>query len=182
MIVSRWVLGALFGTALWAARAVNPDAAAVADFKSGVSEYMKIHKQAESSLPKLKSASSAEAIAAHVRALADRIRQARPGARQGDLFTPGATAEFRRLIGMAMEGRKAARVHQSLRSGEPVRFRLEVNGQYPEAVPRQSAPPTLLQNLPVLPEELRYAIVDHALAILDAPARLVVDFLPDAIP
>ena len=46
----------------------------------------------------------------------------------------------------------------------------------------QSTPPTLLANLPKLPAELEYRIVDRELVLLDTKANLIVDLLPNALP
>ena len=43
-------------------------------------------------------------------------------------------------------------------------------------------PPTLLRQLPDLPNELAYRIIGRALALQDIKANLIVDFIPNAIP
>jgi hypothetical protein len=43
-------------------------------------------------------------------------------------------------------------------------------------------PPTLLNRLPVLPKELQYRIVGHALVLQHMETSLIVDFILDAIP
>ena len=101
---------------------------------------------------------------------------------QGNIFTPDIAAEFRRLIGLAMQGHDASHVHQSLQHAEPVRVRIAVNEAYPAGVALQSTPPTLLMNLPALPQELDYRVVGNNLILRDAKANLVIDFFPDAIP
>jgi len=97
----------------------------------------------------------------------------------------GRVAELMTLLGyerFAMQGGDSARIKSSLKSAEPVKLRLEVNGAYPDNLPLQSTPPTLLLNLPALPQELDYRIVGHALVLRDAKANLILDFIPNAIP
>lgn len=161
---------------------VNPNAAVLENFRKRVDEYVKLHKAEAAALPRLKPTKSAAEIAQHERALAARIRSARPAARRGDIFTPVIAAEFRRLLGLSMEGARKERVRESLKSAEPVRVQLRVNDPYPSNVPRQSTPPTVLLSLPQLPPELRYGIVDHDLILQDVGADLIVDFIPAALP
>lgn len=158
---------------------VNPDAAIVQDFSNRLDAYMKMRKPL---LDKLKPTTSPQAIVEHQRNLAAAIRAARPQAAQADIFTPQITAEFRRLIGIAMQGKRAHRVHQSLKHAEPVTLHLKVNDSYPARVPLQSMPPTLLANLPTLPPQIDYLVVGHDLVLHDAEANLIIDFAPNVIP
>jgi hypothetical protein len=162
---------------------VNADAAIVQDFEKRVAEYEKLHKNIEGTLPRLKPTAAPEKIEHHEHELAHRIREARRSARQGDIFTPEISVEFRRLIALAMQGQKATDVKQSLKHAEPVLARpLRVNHRYPEGVPLQSTPPTLLLNLPKLPPDVEYRIVGHDLILLDVKCNLIVDFITNAIP
>jgi hypothetical protein len=165
--------------------AVNPDAAIVADFQKRVADYQKLHKTVEGKLPRLKRTPSQEKIEHHEKELAHELREARRSARQGDIFSPEISSEFRRLIALAMQGQNAAHVKESLKSAEPeVRseVRVEVNHKYPSNVPLQTTPPTLLENLPKLPPELEYRVVGHYLILLDSKCNLIVDFIANAIP
>jgi hypothetical protein len=110
------------------------------------------------------------------------LREARAAAKQGDIFDQPISALFRRLIGITMQGKEAVRIRQSLSSGEPVHLQLHVNDPYPASVPLQSTPPTLLLNLPKLPEDLDYRIAGSALVLRDGKANLIVDFIDNAIP
>jgi hypothetical protein len=178
------ILLTLLFAALGSAQQVNPDAALIADFEKRVDEYMKLSKTAAAGLPALKPNASAEKLAHNQHELTEKIHHARKGMPQGMLFTPEISAEFRRLIKIAMAGGDAARVNSSLKHAEPVRMkaRLKVNDQYPRNVPLQSMPPTLLSNLPHLPPELSYRLVSEYLVLLDVKTNLIVDFMTGAIP
>ncbi|HLY20154.1 MAG TPA: hypothetical protein VKR61_23160, partial [Bryobacteraceae bacterium] len=90
--------------------------------------------------------------------------------------------EFRRLIGLTLQA-EAPRIRRSLHRAEPVQLHdLRVDRSYPEGVPLQSTPPTILLNLPKLPSELEYRVVGRALVLLDVEANLIVDYIPDALP
>jgi hypothetical protein len=164
---------------------VNPDAAIQQEFQKPVADYLKLRKTIEGQMPRLKPTTSVEKIEHHEKELTHKIREARRTARQGDIFSPAISSEFRRLIALAMQGQKAAQVKESLRSGEPevrAQVRVEVNHKYPPSVPLQSTPPTLLVNLPKLSPELEYRVVGHYLLLMDAKANLILDYIPNAIP
>ena len=136
---------------------------------------MQLRRSVESNLPKLKATASPEKISHHENELRRAVREARKDARPGDIFTPEISAEIRRLIASAMQpdGRQ---VRQSLRSAEPVQLHLEIDDKYPDGVPLQTTPPSLLENLPALPPEIEYRITGR-LVLLDAKAGLVVDII-----
>ena len=161
----------------------KPDPAILKDFNNRVSEYMKVHKTAAAEVHGLRPTESKDAIDRHQHSLAHHIREARKDATPGNIFTPEIAPEFRRLIALTFQGSGAARIQQSLRAGTPVSKQLlHVNGEYPEGLPMQSTPPSLLLNLPPLPKELEYRLVGHDLVICDMEANLIVDYLRDAIP
>jgi hypothetical protein len=174
---------AMAGQELLAQDKVNPGSAAVADFEHRVADYVKLHKTIRSRIHGLKPTNSPEEIARHEERLAHDIREARHGAVQGNIFTPEITAEFRRLIGLTMQGQEAGRIRESLKRAEPVRLpEIHIDRRYPEALPLQSTPPSLLLNLPQLPPELDYRVVGKALILRDVEANLIVDYIPNAVP
>ena len=93
---------------------------------------MKLHDAVKAELGMLKPTPSPEAIERYEHHFAHKIREARRTATQGAIFTPAITAEFRRVIGIAMKGANATHVEQSLKHAEPVRLKLRVNYSYPE--------------------------------------------------
>ena len=162
---------------------VNPDALIVQDFENRIFEYVKLHKTIEAKLPALKPTASPEKIVHHQHELAEKIHEARHGVSQGNIFTPEISTEFRRLMAITMhDGQAAAHVHTSLKHAEPVRVPIRVNGAYPDRVPLQSTPPTLLLNLPKLPAEVEYRIVGNSLVLRDVNSNLIIDFMSGAIP
>jgi hypothetical protein len=163
--------------------AVNRDSALIGDYTKRVAAYVDLHKKARSEVKGLKPTSSPEEITQYEHRLAHEIHKLRDGTSQGNIFTPEIAGEFRRLIGITMQGNRGNRVQQSLQHAEPVRLpTLRVGGEYPEGVPLQSTPPTVLGNLPTLPPELEYRVVSHDLVLRDIDANLIVDILRNAIP
>lgn len=156
---------------------VNRDAALVSEFEKRVDSYLKLRQNIEAEMGRLKTTQSEENISHHEGDLRRKVRAARTGAREGDILTPEISMEIRRLIGLAMQAADATHIKQSLRHSEPVQLYLKVNDKYPERVPLQTTPPTLLENLPKLPSEIEYRITGRDLVLLDAKANLVVDVL-----
>jgi hypothetical protein len=162
-------------------RAVNPDAQVLADFKKRVDAYMDVHKRARTEAPRLKPTDNPEDIRAAREALADGIRAARAGAKQGDIFTPDAATIVRRLLTPETTGPDGAQTKKAIEEEAPAAVPLKVNASYPEGKPLPTVPPNVLAALPQLPEELEYRLVHKALILRDVPANLIVDFVPNAI-
>lgn len=160
----------------------DPEKAALKNFLKHAKDYLNL----EHGLPaaQLKPTADAQELENRRVALRAAIQQARPNAKQGDLFTPQTEPVFRMLLAHAM-GEHGDKVRASLQHAEPVAPRqLTVNGVYPNAqgVPLQSTPPSLLAKLPVLPKGLEYRVSGRTLVLRDTEANIVVDFLPDALP
>lgn len=153
------------------------------EFQDRLAAYQKLRDQAHSGFHKLKPTPSPEAISRHEREFAHKIHEARGHQPQGNIFTPAAAAEFKRIIAETMNGPDAVTIRQSLARGEPVRLKeLHANKQYPKGVPLQTTPPSLLLNLPKLPQGYQYRVIGSSLVLLDVEPNLIVDFVPDAIP
>lgn len=161
---------------------INRESVIIADFEKQVSNYVKLRKSATAQLPALKTTASPAKILEYQHALAAKIVAARPHANQGNIFTPAIATEFRHLIQISMHGPDAGRIHASLQRGEPVISKMEVNHRYPAMTPVETTPPSLLLNLPKLPDGLEYRVVGHDLVLHDVDANLVVDFISGAIP
>jgi hypothetical protein len=169
----------------WAPQAtpVKQEAQTFDDFKQRVKDYLKLHKTVESSLPRLKTTKNGKTLMDRQHLLARKIAEARSNAKQGDIFTPEISEQFRQIIRAKFHGAGAPNMRKTIRQGEPLtKVQLTVNGAYPEKLPLTTVPPTLLINLPQLPHEVAYRIVGHDLVLLDTEARIVVDFIAGAIP
>ena len=153
------------------------------EFSDRVQKYVQLHKSVEATVPKLKSTNEPELIAAHQKILARKIKAARLHAKRGDIFTPAAKEAFLKAISSEFQGPQAPHAKATMKQGAPLqKVHLHVNEIYPESIPYTSVPPTMLQNLPKLPEEVVYRAVSSDLVLLDVKANLVVDYLPGVIP
>jgi hypothetical protein len=157
------------------------NAQTVNDFEARVAKYLDLRKKQAGSAPR--PTNSSEKLAETQQDLAAKVKALRQDAQQGDIFTPGITAYFRRQISATLVGQDGQKIRASLRHAEPVpALALHVNQVYPQGIPLQSTPPTLLLNLPTLPKELEYRIVGRNLALHDTVPNIIVDFVPDAMP
>jgi hypothetical protein len=153
-------------------------------FGQAVSEYARLHHQLERSLPPLEVTDDMEALYEAIDALADRIREARPHAREGDIFDP-AVSHFLRI-----------RIETTLRDHEidlgelladimadvpPGTERPRVNERFPWEW-GAAVPLCVLEVLPELPEDLEYRFAGRDLVLVDIHAELVVDLMFGALP
>lgn len=176
--------GVLAGQVATLNKEQTDDAAGFKQFTVRVEEYLKLHKAVEKQLPALKNKEELpEMIAAHQQAMARKIREARPHARPGDIFVHASREAFRHVIRSVWQDPENATARATLRQRDRVKgVRLQVNGIYPDAIAETTFPPTLLQKLPALPDELAYRIVGRDLVLVDTRANLVVDLLHEALP
>lgn len=146
------------------------------EFRQRVQAYMDLRK----TLPRERTTKRTEEIADRRLALAQAIRELRAGAKQGDIFTADVSRQFLGVIRNTLQG---SAVRRTIRQEEPIaNLHLIVNGAYPEHLPLTTVPPTLLTRLPQLPERMAYRIVGHDFVLQDTEARLIIDFIPGALP
>ncbi len=161
----------------------NENAAGFKEFMDRVQVYVNLHKSIEAGLPPLKKKEeNPELITAHQQMLARKIRESRVGAKRGDIFTDEAREAFKHAIRSTFEGDHARQAKKTVRQGEPLKIRLVINEAYPEKLPYTTVPPTLLQKLPNLPDELAYRVAGRDLVLMDLKANLVVDVLREVFP
>lgn len=163
---------------------VNPDAAAIAQFKKGVDAYAAMHSELAKGNAKPQETADPAKISATKDALAARVQATRVNARQGDIFTPEVQPVFRRLLAPELKGEDGHDAKAVLKDDAPAAgtVAFKVNAKYPENQPRPTVPANLLLALPALPKPLEYRIVGRHLLILDTAADLVVDYMLNAIP
>jgi hypothetical protein len=166
----------------------NPDALVLVDFQKRIDAYMNVHRQAQKDVPPLKETNDPAKIKVAQEALGARIRALRSDAKAGDILTPEIRNKFRRLMYPVVEGTAGRETKEELKEdvrekdeSPPKKVPLKVNASYPEGNALPTTPPNLLMNLPKLPEELEYRIVDKNLILRDVQANIIVDYIPNAI-
>jgi hypothetical protein len=158
------------------------EAAALATMNVRLNDYVALHRKLEATLPKLPTDATPQQIDTNQRQLEKLVREARAGAKQGDLFTPEAQPVIRRLLATVFGGPEGRQLKDSIMDENPVDVTVEVNGRYPDSVPVSTVPPQVLQTLPKLSEDMEYRFIGDHLIVLDVHAHLIADFVSDALP
>ena len=149
-------------------------------FVARVQDYVETHRRLAAGIEQ-PLCSAPEDIAKQADALAAAIRDARPRAREGDIFTLAAADTFRARIA-AMVTRHGIDVANAARADdEGAEFELHVLGTAPWRGDVATWAP-IVRELPELPTELEYQFVGRHLVLVDTDANIVVDILRDALP
>jgi hypothetical protein len=174
-------------------KAINPDGATrppptdklakptFADFSERIDAYMRQRGRAEATVPELKETSDPKQVSGREKALADALRKVRANAPQGEIFSPHAEAEFRRMV-EADFAKRAGADRNAILAEVPVKLPPRINTDYPTQHPLATFPPSLLLNLPTLPDALEYRFLGRHLILRDVSANVIVDYVPDAVP
>jgi hypothetical protein len=160
------------------------DEQALTQFDRAVDEYVALHRRIERSLPPEQLFDDAREMFAARDRLRVAILVARPGARQGDIFTPVVAQAFVANLNRAIEecGHDPADILADINAERlPGTPKPHVNGKYPWRL-GSAMWPTLLRVLPELAAELEYRFSDRDLVLIDVHANLVVDILENALP
>ena len=179
LVLSVVGIGLIVTALAQSSRSPNPEGIA-ADLQARAKQYLEFRKKVAGNNPKPTSTPSK--ISSAQSELANKIRIARAGAKQGEIFTPEITQYVRKQIASCLRGPQGDRIRASLRHAEPVNITLQINQSYPEKLPLQSTPPSLLLSLPQLPAGLEYRVVGRELVIRDVDANIVVDHVANALP
>src|SRR5512140_934180 len=168
--------------ALWIDRQPGtPNRRMAGDFAERVKAYLKVRDDAARRVPRMPKKADPEQMAEHRHAFARNLRAARANARQGDIFSPAAAAEFKRIISAEPPtARRAMKVGNPAVEGNLSKFDIAVNADYPGDQPLSMVPPSLLLKLPELPAGLEYRFVDKDLVLLDTEPGLIADYIPQA--
>ena len=161
----------------------SSDKEVLSEFNKKVEDY--VNQEHMLALEKMKPTSDVVKLNEQRKQLREAMQRSRSSAKQGDFFTPEAAKLFRNLLSGILRGSDSAKVRSSLDHGEPgASPTFRVNAEFPNQAgqPIQSVPPSVLKALPALPKELEYRIAGHTLALRDARANMVVDYLPNALP
>lgn len=159
---------------------VNAHAQAMVEFKKRVDGYLELRKAVTQKYPEVKETGNPAKIHEREVNLGKGIAMARANAKAGDLFGP-VSRQLLTIVENDWNSRSPAD-QKAILSELPKGLMLKVNQPYPPSIPLASAPPTLLAQLPMLPEELEYRLVDRRLLLRDRDANVIVDVLVGAEP
>jgi hypothetical protein len=149
----------------------------VTDFNTRVSAYVALRSELEKGLPALTVTDDPAETRRTQLALAKRILEARAKAKQGDIFTPTISAEFRK----ALLPETNATTWTALMDDNPGEFTARINVKYPDGKPLSTVPANILAVLPGLPGDIEYRLLGRHLILLDTRASLILDRIPYVI-
>ena len=149
----------------------------VADFSTRVQSYFDLRSKLQEGLPPFRVTDDVAEIRRVRRTLAKAIQAARHGAREGDIFTPSISVEFKQVLALKMN----AKTWAVIMDDNPGEFPNEINGIYPDGKPYSTVPGTILAALPALPDGVEYRFLGRHLILLDWRAGVILDRIPYAI-
>lgn len=157
------------------------DAAALSAFRASIDSYLGLRKKISQEIPPLVVTPRAAEINAASDALARAVQRARPGARQGNFFTPDVATALQRLLEQTLQKTDREAVMALITEEPSAVKRPTVHMRFPAGDVLATTPAVLLGALPPLPKELEYRFIGTTLMLRDVAAALVLDYLPNAI-
>jgi hypothetical protein len=148
-----------------------------AEFSTRVQSYADLRSRLQEGLPPLSVTEDVSEIRRVRRALARKIQAARRGAREGDIFSPAISVEFKQVLALEMN----AATWDAIMDDNPGEFSNKINGIYPNGKPYSTVPGKILAVLPPLPDDVEYRFLGRHLILLDIRARVILDRIPYAI-
>ena len=158
------------------------DKVAVKRFEQRVKDYMKVRNAVKARLPKLSKDSTPQQIEAYRESFETGVRNARVGAKPGNLFNTEGSDYIRRTLKMNFVGRDRVELREVVFDGETAKVKVRVNYPYPEPAEFVEMPATVLLNLPQLPPEVKYRFVGRNLLLVDSDNNLILDYMTNALP
>ena len=149
---------------------------ALTEFLERVADYVEIRREVIAGVDGPIFCSDPEELSRQAAQHAAAIRDARPLASEGTIFTPRAAVFFRERIAHAV---RIGAIDLAIEGGQPDDVVLEVHAALPWGAGEPASAP-LVGLLPPLPDELEYRFVGRHLVLLDVEVNLVVDVLRKA--
>lgn len=160
---------------------VGIDGLIVADFSARIEAYAALRRTLEEGLPGLQVTDDVSEIRRAENALAIRIRAARAGARQGNIFTPAISTAFRMLFPTFMTPGICAAIVNEADDPATGEIKYRTGRSYPRGQPLSTVPPSVLEALPRLPEDVQYRFIKRDLILYDTRANMMLDRVKSAI-
>lgn len=158
------------------------DKQTVAAFDERVRAYVKMREALEEKLPKLPKDAKPEEIETHKKQFQELVRNARTGAKHGDVFTADIAAHIRTVVKTTFDPKEKREVRQTVLEADNKGVPIRVNYTYPETEELVEMPPTLLLKLPQLPKQVKFRFVGRNLLLVDRENGLIIDYMTDALP
>jgi hypothetical protein len=156
--------------------------ATIQAFENQVKDYVKLRNKVRDQAPKLSKDATPEQIQTYRTTLEESLRNARKGAKRGDLFTPDIASFIRRTLKNEFQGKDRKELRDIAFETELQGVVVRVNYPYAASAELSEMPATLLAKLPQLPKEVRYRFVGRNLILVDRESNVILDFMTDALP
>ena len=150
---------------------------AVADFSARMRAYFELRTRLEVGLPPLTVTPNPVDILVAEFALAQRLREARAGAREGNIFSRDISAAFRAALRPALDTETVTTILDE----NPGSFRHHIDGTYPKERSVSTVPANVLAILPELPADIQYRFLGRHLVLHDTRANVIIDRMTCAI-
>jgi len=159
----------------------NPQANALAEFQKRLQAYINLRAELARKLNPLAPTADSAELAARQDTLAAALRQARKGARPGDLIPTNVAGQIRTVIADDFR-RRNPEAKRAVFEEVPGRVRPVINRTIPDTSALATVPPLLLSNLPVLPDNLQYRFLGRHVVLMDGDTRLIIDYILNVLP
>lgn len=177
---------------------VEMDAETLEKLREEVQEYVELRRKVLAHITPVTPKATSEELVAHQRAFTQAIVAYRKGKKRGNIFKSRVEAAIRRTLTREFSGPDGPVLMKAIRQGNPKvdghpnpqnpskdvmhTVKVAVNAVYTDGAPLSSVPPSLLQKLPLLPDEVRYRFVGRALILRDTEANVILDYIMDVVP
>ena len=151
---------------------------ALTEFLARVADYVEIRREVTAGVDGPIFCSDPEELTRQAAQRAAAIRDARPLAGEGTIFTPRVALFFRERIAHAV---RIGALDLAIEGGQPDDVVLEVHAALAWGA-GEPASALVVGLLPPLPDELEYRFVGRHLVLLDVEVNMVVDVLRKAVP
>lgn len=151
-------------------------------FEKRVKEYVSLRESIERKLPGHSTEAKPAEIEAHKKSFIEAVRNARAGAKPGDVFTPDIAVYLKSRIKTEFKGTDRKQLRETVLEADTKGVPLRVNSLYPETKELSQVPPTLLLKLPQMPKQVKYRFVGRHLLLVDRENGLIIDYLTNALP
>jgi hypothetical protein len=160
---------------------VNPQAAAVADFQKRLQGYVDLRAELSKKLRPLSPTADSAELTARQDTLAAAIREARKGAKPGDMVPTRVAGQIRNTVASDFR-RRSPETKRAVLEEVPDNTAPAVNKTMPDNAALATVPPLLLNNLPRLPDNLQYRFLGRHVLLIDGDTRLIIDYILNALP
>lgn len=159
----------------------NAQATALAEFQKRLQDYINLRAELGRKLKPLNPTADSAELAARQDTLAAAIREARKGAKPGDLIPTRVAGQIRTTVAADFRGRTADAT-RAVFEEVPEGVRPVINKTMPDNTALATVPPLLLNRLPPLPDNLQYRFMARHIVVMDGDTRIIVDYILNVLP